>query len=165
MEKISPAQETHDDEQKLQIPALGRKVWIMFLSVLLVLALVSTFAAFFQAPGRNPFQQHEFPSLDWFLQPIEHNAELRLPAISSHLNDVFALPGTSHVRVVGDTGMILHSPDAGITWIRVPEAQSQKEAGHTPGDVQALPVRFSDIRLPDRMRKAYAEVAPNQNIQ
>jgi hypothetical protein len=132
MDKINSTPETPNKEKKLQIPALGRKAWIIFLGLLLVLALVSTFAAFFQSPNRDPSKQPAFPSLNWFLQPIEQNAELRLPAISSHLNDVFVQLGTKHVWAVGDTGMILHSPDAGITWKRVPEEQPRKAAGLYP---------------------------------
>jgi photosystem II stability/assembly factor-like uncharacterized protein len=135
----------------------------MFLGLLLVLALVSTFAAFFQPPNRDPSKQPSFPSLDWLLQPIEQNAGLRLPAISSHLNDVFVLPGTSHVWAVGDTGMILHSPDAGINWKRVPEEQPRKAAGYIPGAEQAFSVGNIDIRIPDLTRKAHAEDAPAQN--
>ena len=160
MEKTNPPRETRAGEQKRQMPALGRTAWLMFLSLLLVLALVSTFAAFFQAPGRDPYRQPTFPSLDWFMQPIEHNAELRLPALSSHLNDVFVVPETDHVWAVGDTGMILHSPDAGITWERVPEEQPQKAAGYSPDDGQAFSVGYFDLRFPDLTRKAYAEEPP-----
>ena len=165
MEKNSHPRETSADKRKFQIHAVGRTAWIMFLSLLLVLALVSTFVAFFQAPGRNPAEHPAFPSLEWFMQPIEQNAELRLPAISSHLNDVFVVPGTSHVWAVGDTGMILHSPDAGITWKRVPEEQPQKEARYTPGDGKAISLGDFNIRLPDLTRKAYAEEAPKKIIQ
>ena len=165
MENIDPTEATPDDEQNLQIPAFGRTAWIMFLSLLVVLALVSTLVAFFQAPGRNPFLHPQFPSLDWFLQPIEQNAELRLPAVSSHLNDVYVVPDTNHVWAVGDTGMILHSPDAGITWKRVPEEQSQKAAGSSPGDAQRISVGHFDIRMPDFLGKAYAADAPKQNIR
>ncbi len=162
MEKKNSPRETHGDKPKLQITALGRKAWVIFLSLLLVLALVSTFAAFFQPPDRNPTEHPAFPSLDWFMQPIEQNAELRLPAISSHLNDVFVVPDTDHVWAVGDTGMILHSYDAGITWERVPKAQPEKAAGFIPGDRKSRAWGDFDIQLPDLTRKAYAAEAPKE---
>ena len=164
MEKEDSPRETHGDKRKLKMTALGRKAWVIFLSLLLVLALVSTFTAFFQPPGRDPSQKPAFPSLSWFIQPIEQNAGLRLPAISSHLNDVFVLPDTDHVWAVGDTGMLLHSPDAGITWMRVPEEQPREAAGYTPGAGQARPVGSFDDWLPDLMRKAYAADAPKKTI-
>lgn len=162
MEKKNSPRETHGDKPKLQITALGRKAWVIFLSLLLVLALVSTFAAFFQPPDRNPTEHPAFPSLDWFMQPIEQNAELRLPAISSHLNDVFVVPDTDHVWAVGDTGMILHSYDAGITRERVPKAQPEKAAGFIPGDRKSRAWGDFDIQLPDLTRKAYAAEAPKE---
>jgi photosystem II stability/assembly factor-like uncharacterized protein len=164
MDKINPTPVTPNKEIKSRIPAFGRKAWIMFLGLLLVLALVSTFAAFFQPPHRDPSQKASFPGLNWLLRPIEQNAELRLPAISSHLNDVFVLPGTSHVWAVGDTGMILHSPDAGISWKRVPEEQPRKAAGYIHGSEQAFSIGNIDIRIPDLMRKAYAADAPKKTI-
>ena len=60
MDKINSTPETPNKEKKLQIPALGRKVWIIFLGLLLVLALVSTFAAFFQSPNRDPSKNPHF---------------------------------------------------------------------------------------------------------
>jgi photosystem II stability/assembly factor-like uncharacterized protein len=164
MDKLRSSPEIPGDRKKLQITILGRKVWVAFLSLLLVLALVSTFAAFFQPPDRNPTEHPAFPSIDWFIQPIEQNAELRLPAISSHLNDVFVVPDTDHVWAVGDTGMILHSYDAGITWERVPEAQAEKAAGHIPGDWNSMAWGDVDIQLPDLTGKAYAAEAPKKTI-
>ena len=51
-----------------------------------------------------------------FAYPLEHNAFLRLPVLTSDVNDVFALPGGDHVWVVGDGGLILYSPNAGRCW-------------------------------------------------
>ncbi len=164
MDKLRPSPEISGDRKKRQTLIFGRKVWMMFLSLLLVLALVSTFAAFFQPPDRNPAEHPAFPSLEWLLQPIEQNAELRLPAISSHLNDVFVVPDTDHVWVVGDTGMILHSYDAGITWERVLEAQPEKAAGYLPGHRKSMAWGDFDIQLPDVTRKAYAAEAPKKTI-
>ena len=73
MEMKNPPPEAPVDNKRLQIPAPGRTAWIGLLGLLLVLALVSTVAALFQAPGRNPAEHPEFPSLDWFIQPIEQD--------------------------------------------------------------------------------------------
>ena len=51
-----------------------------------------------------------------FAYPLERNAFLRLPVLTSDINDVFALPGGDHVWAVGDGGLILYSPNAGRCW-------------------------------------------------
>ena len=51
-----------------------------------------------------------------FAYPLERNPFLRLPVLTSDVNDVFALPGGDHVWAVGDGGLILYSPNAGRCW-------------------------------------------------
>jgi len=57
----------------------------------------------------------------WLTSPLERNAMQRLQRVRGNLNAAFALRATRDIWVVGDGGLILHSPDGGNTW----EVQSQ----------------------------------------
>lgn len=54
----------------------------------------------------------------WWVSPIEFNSTLRLPVIEGNLNCVHSTPDGRKIWVVGDGGLILHSSDAGRTWVR-----------------------------------------------
>ena len=86
------------------------------LAVALMLLIVSSTVALLQKPRPDPYLAEPFPSLRWWLYPIDTFAALGLPSINEQLNAVFALPGTDQVWAVGDAGVILHSPDGGRTW-------------------------------------------------
>jgi hypothetical protein len=94
----------------------------------LLVVLISTCFAYAQAPRPNPFQSVTPLTLDWWRYPIETSAFKRLPVIPSILKSIFVLPGTSKLRAVGYSGMIVHSDDSGQTWERQPiSLQSQSE--------------------------------------
>lgn len=95
--------------------AVGLSQGIALVAVLL-LFLSATFVAFTQLPRANLYQTPT-PSERFFL-PWETNAIQRLPIVIGNLNDVFVLPGSQRVWVVGDGGMILHSQDGGISWVQ-----------------------------------------------
>ena len=102
------------------------------LVAVLILFFAATFVAFTQSPRITVFQP---PTLSEHLfYPWETNAVKRLPIIIGNLNDVFILPDSQLVWVVGDGGMILHSKDGGITWEQqdYPVDGSRKKAAAPP---------------------------------
>src|ERR1044071_5746196 len=84
----------------------------------LVLFAISSFVAFRQQPRMDAYARPRLLTAYWWLHPIERNAPRRLPLIWGNLNDVFSLPGTGKVWVVGEGGLILHSDDYGRHWTR-----------------------------------------------
>lgn len=82
--------------------------------ICLVLFIVTTIIAFNQRPWSDPFNPPEFP--ESLLYPIEQNAFKRLPVVTADLMDVFALPDTEIIWVIGKGAMILHSKDGGENW-------------------------------------------------
>lgn len=85
-----------------------------YLIAAVILFLVSTLGAFLQAPRTFPLK----PDTLWesFYYPDERNAFQRMPQVSAIPRDVFVVPGTEHLWIVGDKGLSLHSPDGGTTW-------------------------------------------------
>ena len=75
----------------------GRAVW--FAAALLVFSL-STFFAFTQKPRRNAYATVTTFTLDWWQNPIEGKAMLRLPVVTGTLRSVFARSGTDKVWAV-----------------------------------------------------------------
>ncbi len=91
--------------------------WLMTVAGI-VLILSALAGAWWQAP--RPFPQTQPAAfapgdIDWWRYPLESNPALRLPAIQGKLRGVHAL-ADGKVWVVGEGGLILHSPDAGLTW-------------------------------------------------
>ena len=76
--------------------------------------LVSTFAALMQPPRLFPLKPDTF--WEWWFYPVEYNSFQRMPLVTASLRDVFVVPETKHVWVVGDKGLVLNSQDGGITW-------------------------------------------------
>ncbi|HKY30927.1 MAG TPA: hypothetical protein VJV23_00185 [Candidatus Polarisedimenticolia bacterium] len=111
----------------------GRASW---LGAALLVFGVSTWLAWRQPPRPDPLSEPALFSADWWLFPRERNPEKRLPVILSDLNRVFILPGTTLAWAVGSGGIILHSPDAGRTWVQ----QSPKPARPAGGDAAASSV-------------------------
>lgn len=111
---------------------IGLPQGIALVAVLLVF-LGATFVAFTQSPRINPSAP---PTLnERFFYPWETNAIKRLPIITGDLNDVFVLPGSMLIWVVGDGGMILHSKDGGITW-----GQQEYPADGAADKAEAIPL-------------------------
>lgn len=87
----------------------------LFLAAL-ALFLGASYLALTQAPRPFPLK----PDTAWeaFYYPVERNAFARMPRISENLNDVFVVPDSGDVWVVGEKGLILHSRDGGARWER-----------------------------------------------
>ncbi|MEO8335754.1 MAG: P-loop NTPase fold protein [bacterium] len=81
-----------------------------------VVLVAGTFAAIVQPPRAEPMRESSVTSLDWWVQPVERNAILRLPVSKGPLNAVFALRGTDEVWFAGNGGLVIHSTNAGRTW-------------------------------------------------
>lgn len=83
------------------------------LAIGLVLAVGATFLAIVQEPRENP---HLPPSRwKWFMSPIQRNAFLRAPIVTSHLWSIYARPDGRSIWA-GGGGLILRSTDGGRTW-------------------------------------------------
>ncbi len=113
------------------------------LVAVLLLFFGATYAAFTQSPRANLFQPPTFT--ERFFSPWESNSLKRLPIVIGHLNDVFVLPGSRLVWVVGDGGMILHSKDGGISWVQqaYPSAQPAAAAAAMSAPPGLEATRFS----------------------
>lgn len=78
--------------------------------------MILTNFAFFQSPRPDPFDARSFHGWSWIKNPIERNAFKRLPVITSDINDIFILPETNKIWIVGSGGLIAHSDDGGNSW-------------------------------------------------
>jgi photosystem II stability/assembly factor-like uncharacterized protein len=67
------------------------------------------------------FERFQTLGLEVSLQPFQYHAPV--------LSRVITVPGTSHFWVVGDSGLIMHSPDYGNSW----EIQQNQQADHLYG--------------------------------
>lgn len=136
----------------------GRGKWMALLSVTVV---VLSIAGLFQKPHTDAYRvvhtvgfdsrgQFSTSGLrDWLLHPIERNAFLRLPAITSQVRDIAVAPNSDSIWIVGDHGMILHSPDDGLSWV----AQSLPPLASSE---QLVPEMGRDIPVPEEAQ------VPNQ---
>lgn len=90
-------------------------VWII---ALLLLALATWFAEQQQAT-RDPFAPPPaWTTPAWWVEPIERNAFLRLPSISTDLNDIHFTDDGLRGWVVGRDGTILATRNGGASWTR-----------------------------------------------
>ena len=87
---------------------------LLILLTILSIFVAGSWYALSQSPRLTPYTPATLA--DNFLYPVESNAFERLPKISPHLSDVFALPDSRLIWAVGDNGLIIHSPDGGVTW-------------------------------------------------
>ncbi len=127
--------------------------WLMTVAGI-VLILSALAGAWWQPP--RPFPQTQPAAfapgdIDWWRYPLESNPALRLPAIQGKLRGVHAL-ADGKVWVVGEGGLILHSPDAGLTW----RQQHPKPATTAP--------EATGMHLPGLLGKAYAMDPRQQSI-
>ena len=115
---------------------------------------VATTWALVQPTRRYALHQSAWTQASWWLSPVEHNAIARLPFVRGQLNGLAARPGSMHVWVVGDRGLVLHSPNAGRTWNRVvvdsallaaPVEPSAKTASRTSPRRRTAPVRIVPV--------------------
>ncbi|MDF3012002.1 MAG: hypothetical protein K0Q78_206 [Cellvibrio sp.] len=107
------------------------------LVTVLLLFLMATVVAFTQLPRFNALQPPTFAERLFY--PWETHAFRRLPIIIGDLNDVFVLPDSQLVWVVGNGGLILHSKDGGITWVQQPYP-----GGAPAKNAAAIPLSFVD---------------------
>jgi hypothetical protein len=125
--------------------------WLRLGGALALLALALA-TAFTQQLRPEPLRA---PSAwEWFRHPRERNAFLRAPVVDGRLNDAVRPEGSDHYWIVGDGGIVLHSPDLGATWRRVilPD-----ELAAAP----APPAAAASWRFPDLVSEAHAGEDPN----
>lgn len=133
MNKDSSQEMSRGAARKAQI-SLSQGVALV---AVLLLFLGATWVAFTQTPRFNALQP---PSLsERLFYPWETNAVKRLPIVIGNLNDVFVLPDTQLVWVVGDGGLILHSKDGGMSWV-----QQNYPVGAPAKNAAAIPLSLSD---------------------
>jgi photosystem II stability/assembly factor-like uncharacterized protein len=116
-------------------PRLGqvfppRPFW--FVSAL-VLFLACSFIALQQSP--DPSTGHRRSRIEWWLRPVEMNADQHLLRAWGDLTDISVVRGAGHVWVVGRGGLILHSADYGAHWIQqhlLPNPASPTQAATLP---------------------------------
>ncbi|MDR4519603.1 MAG: P-loop NTPase fold protein [Nitrosomonas sp.] len=120
MEKATQSNRNNNPPSGLLSWISRRGFWLLFVSATL-LAIAATWFAAQQKPHPDAFRVtapwHNLAawfSADFWLHPYERNAFKRLPVIRSDLRDVFVLG--ERVWAVGDGGLIIHSPDGGVTW-------------------------------------------------
>jgi hypothetical protein len=129
----------------------SRKAWFF---AALVIFVISTTFAFLQLPRRNPFDAESFHGLRWFLYPIERNAFRRLPVITSGINDIFVVPDTKRLWIVGNGGLLAYSDDGGEHWV-----QPLIMEGSTPQPEKGAKGAWGI--MPDLMSEAYAAQGSN----
>ncbi|PZP30131.1 MAG: hypothetical protein DI603_15330 [Roseateles depolymerans] len=93
---------------------------------------------------------------DWWLYPRELNAFKRR-VIAGELGTVFALPGSTHLWVAGQRGLILHSEDGGRHW------EQQYPEPPPPGGPPALAALIEGL-LPSAQAADAAKTPPQQQV-
>lgn len=115
MEKATQSNRNNDPSSGLLSWISRRGFWLLFVSatLLAIAAQQKPHPDAFRvtAPWHSPAAWF---SADFWLHPYERNAFKRLPLIQLILNDVFVLG--ERVWAVGEGGLIIHSPDGGVTW-------------------------------------------------
>ena len=121
------SESSESDRKAKSSPAWG---WVVASIILLV---VSAIAALLQGPPRDPYRPRSWFSA--FVTPTESNAFNRLLGLSGRLADITVVPGTDEIWAVGDSGLVLQSPDGGATWRRIelPDALAGTAAGGGKG--------------------------------
>ncbi len=94
--------------------------WYLTAVGALAVLVAGTFA-FLQPPYPDPYRHRPLGSWTWFLYPLEWNAPLRLPWISTDLRSVTVreMKAQTETWVVGDGLFVARSRD-GATWERIP---------------------------------------------
>ena len=120
MEKATQSNRNNNPPSGLLSWISRRGFRLLFVSATL-LAIAATWFAAQQKPHPDAFRvtapwhsPAAWFSADFWLHPYERNAFKRLPVIRSDLRDVFVLG--ERVWAVGEGGLIIHSPDGGVTW-------------------------------------------------
>jgi photosystem II stability/assembly factor-like uncharacterized protein len=114
-----------------------RAAW---LSAALVLAVIFTSLEIFsQHPRTDAFASLKPKDLRWWFTPVELNATRRLPLVEGDLNAIAVAPGTRQVWMVGEGGLVLHSPDGGGTWERQDLAPSGRGSAAAPAAARLAP--------------------------
>lgn len=113
----------------------------------------------------EPAEPPVAPMPRWWVSPVEFNSTLRLPIVEGDLNCVHSTPDGQKIWVVGDGGLILHSSDAGRTWMRqgendsaepVPPPATAPRAAEPPPPADAKP---ADEKKGEDPKKAAAAAA------
>lgn len=99
------------------------------------------------------------PMPRWWVSPIEFNSNLRLPVIEGALNCVHSTPDGQKIWVVGDGGLILHSPNAGRTWVRQGDNVSSEPV---PLPFAPVPGLIEPVPAPKPVEERKAEPDPKK---
>ena len=118
--------------QASSVPRLGLSRRALYLVIPAAVVALSTIGAWVQAPRPDAYGDPAPLSYEWWRYPVERNAWKRLPAVAGNLRAVTVAPGTRRVWVVGDGGLIVHSPDGGATWTSQPVAAFAQGAEPPP---------------------------------
>ncbi len=126
-----------DDRRAARSQGVPRLSQIALLALFMIAAVQ---VAIEQPPRPDVLATSDFLSWDWWKHPVEWNAPLRLPEITSDFNAVYALPGTEpgteKVWAVGNGGMVVFSPDGGASWeardARIAEQPAKSSRGRDP---------------------------------
>lgn len=153
----------------------GRGKWMALLSISVVLLSV---AGLFQKPHPDAYRvvhtmgfdsRSHFSGAglrDWLIHPSERHAFLRMPAISSQVRDICVAPNSLSIWIVGDHGMVLHSADDGVSWVKqtLPDIEVVQQKVLDIGQDIPPPPKFDiapsqfPTNIPNRMNTP----APNQ---
>jgi photosystem II stability/assembly factor-like uncharacterized protein len=122
MQQTSDSTENRPRPAERRIPT--RAWWLVAAAVAFT---VSTAVAWTQSLRPDPFVTPAVTDGAWWYWPLERNGFRRLPVIVGHLNAIVAAPDTELLWAVGDTALIVHSPDGGRTWHRQDIGASAEE--------------------------------------
>lgn len=115
----------------------ARVAWFFAAVTLFVLA---TSIALKQEPRPDVYGASDRIDARRLLYPTERNPAQRLPALPTDLTDVYVLPGSKRIWVVGNSGFVAASRDGGRRWtqdtalvrvLRDPETQGENAAPAT----------------------------------
>ncbi len=90
-----------------------RAPWL--LAALLLFAAGVASVAWFPLRA-EPLRPAPLLSPAWWLEPIEQDAFLRLPVITSDVNGLAIAPDGQTAVAVGDNGLVVRSTDGGVLW-------------------------------------------------
>lgn len=112
-----PTDTAHDEVGiRNRFGRVARSNLVVWGIALLLLTLATWFAERQQAT-RDPFgPPTAWTTLAWWVEPLERNAFLREPLISTDLTDIYLSPDRTRGWIVGSNGTILVTENNGATW-------------------------------------------------
>lgn len=114
-----------------------RAAW--FSAALILFVVFTSLELFSQHPRNDAFETLQPRDPRWWFTSLELNATRRLPRVEGDLNAIGVAPETRQVWMVGEGGLVLHSPDGGETWERQALAPSGKGSAAAPAAARLAP--------------------------